>query len=92
MLALGPATTAKTLIATETPSSIFASIPIVLANDITDIFLAREKSSDTGCSATIILAVVLTHLRITLPGIVIPIQSSIVISYHLLTEDYNFVI
>ena len=34
------------------------------------------------------LPVVLTHLRITLPGLVIPIQSSIVISNHLLTEGY----
>ena len=48
MLALGSATTAKTLIATDTPSSIFTPIPIVLANDITDIFLAHEKSYDTG--------------------------------------------
>ena len=40
------------------------------------------------CLASIIFAVVLTHLRITLPGIVIPIQSSIVISNHLLTEGY----
>ena len=39
-------------------------------------------------SASIIFAGVLTHLRMTLPGIVIPIQSSIVISNHLLTEDY----
>ena len=34
------------------------------------------------------LPVVLTHLRITLPCLVIPIQSSIVISIHLLTEGY----
>ena len=48
VLALGPATTAKTLTAAETPSSIFASLPIVLANEITEICLAHEKSSDTG--------------------------------------------
>ena len=45
---LRSATTAKTLIAAETPISIFASLPIVLANDISDIFLAYEKSYDTG--------------------------------------------
>ena len=45
---LGPETRSRTLTAAETPSSIFSSLPIVLSNDITEICLAHEKSSDTG--------------------------------------------
>ena len=45
---LGPQTPSRTLTAAETPSSIFASLPIVLAHDVTDICLAHERSSDTG--------------------------------------------
>ncbi len=48
VLELGPETKVKTLTAAETPSSIFASLPIVLAHNITDTCLAHEKSSDTG--------------------------------------------
>ena len=48
VLDLGPSTPARTLTAAETPSSIFASLPIVLAHNIGDICLAHEKSSDTG--------------------------------------------
>ena len=48
VIELGPETRSKTLTAAETPSSIFSSLPIVLANDITEICLAHEKSSDTG--------------------------------------------
>ena len=45
---LGPETQSRTLTAAETPSSIFSSLPIVLSNNITEICLAHEKSSDTG--------------------------------------------
>ena len=48
VLALGPDTRVKTLTAAETPSSIFASLPVVMANDISEICLAHEKSADTG--------------------------------------------
>lgn len=48
VLTLGPDTRAKTLTAAETPSSIFASLPVVMANDISEICLAHEKSADTG--------------------------------------------
>ena len=48
VIKLGPETGSKTLTAAETPSSIFSSLPIVLAGNITEICLAHEKSSDTG--------------------------------------------
>lgn len=48
VVALGPESRSKTLTAAETPSSIFSSLPIALANDISEICLAHEKSSDTG--------------------------------------------
>ena len=48
VVTLGPKSQSKTLTAAETPSSIFASLPIALAHDITDISLGHEKSSDTG--------------------------------------------
>ena len=48
VLEFGPQSAVKTLTAAETPSSIFASLPIILAGDITEVCLAHEKSSDTG--------------------------------------------